>query len=70
MKFCYTYHVLQRLKERKIEKIWIEETIKFPDITKHHNHKYYAIKKLNGRVLKVVYVKEKHIKIITSHFIK
>ncbi len=57
------------MKERKIEKIWVEETIKAPDWTKVIKNKIYVIKKLNGKTLKVVYVKEKGIKIITAHYI-
>ncbi len=70
MEIIYTAHAEEQLQERKIEKAWVEDTIKLPDITKRENHKYYVIKKLNGKVLKVVYVKEKYIKIITSHFLK
>ena len=57
MDIIYTIHVDEQIKERKINKVWIEETIKFPDELKHKVHKYYATKKLNGHTLKVVYVK-------------
>ena len=70
MDIIYTLHAKEQIKERKILKIWIEETIKSPDTTKCRDNKYYVIKKLNGRTLKVVYVKERYIKVITSHFIK
>ena len=52
-----------------IEKIWVEETIKSPDITKKVDNKFYVIKKLNGRTLKVVYVKEKHINVVTLYWV-
>ncbi|RJQ17139.1 DUF4258 domain-containing protein [Candidatus Woesearchaeota archaeon] len=68
--FIYTYHAIRQLRERKIEKIWVEETIHFPDITFKETNRCYAIKKLNGYTLKVVYLKEKYIKIITAYFIK
>ncbi len=58
------------MKDRKIIDIWIEETIKYPDETKRQGHKYYVIKKLNGKTLKVVYTRENYIKVITSFFIK
>ena len=70
MKIFYTNHAKDKLKRRKIEKIWVEETIKYPDYYIKVKHKHNAIKKLNGRTLKVVYVKEKHIKIITLFFVK
>lgn len=70
MKFQYTEHAKEQIQERRIEKIWVEETINFPDITKNDGHKYYVIKKLNGKTLKVIFVKERYIKIITCYFIK
>ena len=48
MEIKYTNHAEEEIKDRKIEKIWVEETIKSPDITKHDRHKYYVIKKING----------------------
>lgn len=65
----YTLHAEEQIIERKIEKVWVEETIKFPDITKRDGSKFYVTKKLNGKTLKVVYVKEKYIKVITTFFI-
>ncbi len=70
MEIIYTAHAEEQLQERKIEKAWVEDTVQFPDVTQHEGHKYYVIKRLNGKTLKVVYVKEKYIKIITSHFVK
>jgi len=70
MKIIYTLHAIDQIKERMIEKIWVEETIGFPDRLKKCGAKHYASKKLNGHTLKVIYVKEKYIKVITSFFIK
>ena len=70
MDVVYTRHAKYQIKERKVDRIWIEETIKWPDIMKHVGAKYYAAKKLNGKVLKVVYVKESYIKIITLFWIR
>ncbi len=61
----YTYHARIQIKRRKLEKVWIEETIKSPDVTKKEGNKFYVVKKLNGIVINVVYVKAKHIKVIT-----
>lgn len=69
MRITYTLHAKLQLNERRIERIWVEETIQSPDITKRSGKKYYVIKKLNGKTLKVVYVKEKYIKIVTAHWI-
>lgn len=70
MDIVYTLHAEQQLEERKIPKIWVEETIRSPDNTKHIGNKFYVTKKLNGRALKIIYVKEKYIKVITAYFIK
>lgn len=70
MEFVYTLHAEDQMKERKIHKIWVEDAITFPDKTERKENKYYVIKKLNGRTIKVVYVKENYIKIITSYFVK
>ena len=70
MDIVYTMHANEQIKERKLLKVWVEETIKSPDQTKAKGHKYYATKKLNGKTLRVIYVKEKYIKVITSYFVK
>ena len=46
------------MPKKKFAIVWIEETIKWPDITKINGHKHYAIKKLNGKTMKVVYEKQ------------
>ena len=70
MDIIYTKHAEEQIEERKILKIWVEETVKFPDELRREDIKYYATKKLNGSTLRVVYTKENYIKIITSYFIK
>lgn len=70
MKIIYTPHAEEQINERKIEKVWVEDAIKSPDETKIKGKKVYVIKKLDGKTLKVVYVKEKLIKVITSFFLK
>ena len=66
----YTLHAQEQIKERKIEPVWIEEAVRFPDTIASEKHKFYVTKKLNGKTIKVVFIKEKYIKIITSYFIK
>ena len=70
MDIVYTKHANEQIKERKILNIWVEETIKSPNQTKTNGNKHYVTKKLNGKTLRVVYVKENYIKVITSYFIK
>lgn len=70
MEVTYTLHAEEQLEERKIVKIWVEDAIKSPDEIRRNGNKFYVIKKLNGNILKVVYVKEKNIKVITSFFLK
>ncbi len=61
----YTHHAEVQIERRKLEKVWIEEAIRSPDITKEEGDKFYVIKKLNGITIKVVYVKVNYIKVIT-----
>ena len=70
MDIRYTFHAKQKIEGRKLEKVWIEETIKYPDYTKREGRKYYVTKKLNGMTLRVVYTKENYINIITLYWIK
>ena len=70
MNIIYTLHAEEQIKERKLIKLWVEEAIQWPDTTQHVGNKYHIIKKIDGKILKVVYVKEKHIKVITTYFIK
>ena len=58
------------MNDRKIHEAWVEETIKSPNLTIHEGNKFYATKKLNGKTLRVVYIKDKDIKVITTFFIK
>ncbi|HLC57604.1 MAG TPA: DUF4258 domain-containing protein [Candidatus Nanoarchaeia archaeon] len=57
MEIRYTFHAEEQVSERKIHKLWIEETIGSPDKTTKEDDKYYVTKKLNGKILRVVYVK-------------
>lgn len=63
----YSLHAEEQIKERKIEKVWVEEAVKSPNQIEKDGDKYYVIKKLNGITLKIVYVKQKYIKIITVY---
>ena len=70
MEIRYTLHAQEQMKERNIEPAWIEEAARFPHTIVSKKYKFYVTKKLNGKTIKVVFIKEKYIKIITSYFIK
>ena len=69
MDIFYTDHAKYQLDKRKVDRTFVEETIRFPDLTKRIDNKCYVIKKLNGKKLKVVYIKERYIKVITLFWI-
>ena len=65
MEIKYTYHARIQNERRKLNRVWVEEAIKNPDVTKREGNKFYIVKKLNGITIKVIYIKEKYIKVIT-----
>jgi hypothetical protein len=68
MEIRYSVHSEEQIKERNLEKIWVEETIRFSDETEREGkNKYYARKAINGITLEVVYVKENYIKVVTVY---
>ncbi len=70
MQIVYTNHAYKRINKKKVELIWVEEAIKYPDsVEKDGFNKYLARKKLNGHTLEVVYVKENYIKVVTAYWI-
>ncbi|MBI4146243.1 DUF4258 domain-containing protein [Candidatus Woesearchaeota archaeon] len=69
MRIEYTNHAEYQLNARCVERVWVEETIKAPNFTKRQEHKFYVTKKLNGKTLRVVYVRETHIKVITMYWV-
>ncbi len=69
MEIRYTKHAKYQIGERKIEQVWIEETLRSPDKIFRDGHKYYVTKKLNGFTLRIVYVRENYIKIVTLYWI-
>lgn len=70
MHIFYTKHAKEKMEERSIEPVWVESTIQSPDsIERKTQAKYMVKKKLNGKSLKVVYAKERYIKILTVYWI-
>ena len=61
----YSAHARENIRKRKIELIWIKEILKFPDLLiRKGRFKFHAIKKLNGKTLKIVFIKKRYIKVI------
>ena len=70
MRIDYTEHAKEQMGERKIEGVWVESTIKSPDFTERKTlTKYMARKRLNGKSLEVIYIKERYIKIVTVYWV-
>ncbi len=70
MEISYSSHAEEQIEIRKILKVWVEEAIKSPDKTEREgSNKYVVKKKLNGRSIEVVYVREKYIKVVTIYWI-
>ncbi len=55
MKTRYTLHALERMKQRGIDKELIEECLENPDRTLLKEDTYRCIKKINDKVLVVIY---------------
>jgi len=65
MKIILTIHAKKRMIERNIKMGDVREAIDFPDYTIIKGNKTEAYKKIANKDLKVVYTKNKFIKIIT-----
>ncbi len=66
----YSFHAKEQIILRKIELVWIEETLKYPHVTEKLGiNKYFVRRKLNERSLEVIFLKEKYIKIVTVYWI-
>jgi len=66
----YSEHARKRMIERGIKEEDIKETIEFPDYTITRGKEIEAYKKLNDKMLKVVYIEMgKFINVITIYFI-
>ncbi len=69
MHVFYTLHAKRRMIKKKIDEVWVEETIRQPDLARNDSRAFYAQKKLNGKSIEVVYMKEKYIRVITVYWI-
>lgn len=68
MKIVFSYHAQKRLKERDIKEKDVYEIVEFPDYTIKRGEEIEAYKKIEGRLIKVVYIiMQNYIKIITVY---
>jgi len=68
MKIFYSLHAKKRIIERKIKEKYVHETINFPNYTIKRSNEIEAYKKINNKILKVVYFQsENYIKVITVY---
>ena len=66
MNLILTTHAKKRMIERNIKIREIQESIDIPDYTISKNGKIEAYKKINNKILKIVYLKQdRFIKVIT-----
>ena len=69
MKIRYTLHALERMKQRGIDKELVEECLENPDRTLLEEDTYKCIKKINDRVLVVIYRKNADSILIITAFV-
>ncbi len=66
MKLILTNHAKKRMIERKIKFNQIQDAINFPDYTIRRENRIEAYKRINDKLLNILYVQEgKFIKIVT-----
>jgi len=70
MKVEYSNHAKKRMSERGINKKNVTEAIEFSEYTIKRGEEIEAYKKINEKMLKVVYInKIKYIKVITVYYL-
>ncbi len=68
MLIIFSLHAKKRLKERTIKEKEVHEIIEIPEYTIRRGKIIEAFKKINNRLIKVVYIKkENYIKVITVY---
>jgi hypothetical protein len=66
MKFIYTKHAEKRMFERDIKSLWVEDCIEIPDYNLTKGDIVESYKKVEFKILKVVWVrKDSFIKVIS-----
>lgn len=70
MEIRLTYHAMKKADIKGILLIWIEEAIKYPDITIKIKENKYVVRKMVSKIaLEVVYIKENYIKVVTVYWV-
>ena len=65
-KIKLSFHALKRMRERGIHVQWVQECIDSPDYIVSKGQKRESYKKIDGKILKVLYTQQdKFIKVIT-----
>ena len=66
----FTKHALKRMKEREISKADIAKVIRNPDYIQRDFKRIVANKKLNGKILEIIFLKEnKKTIILTCYYL-
>jgi hypothetical protein len=68
MRIELTVHAQQQIIRRKIALQLVLETIEHPKMLQQNGAVYYAYRAFKKRILKVVYVKETHIRVLTAYW--
>jgi len=63
----FTKHARDRMKKRNISEEEVINTIKFPEKTEKDGNIYHVQKHLDRFVLKVIYIRENYIKVLSLH---
>lgn len=63
----FTNHAKDRMKRRSISEDEVINTIKFPEKTEKVGEVYYVQKHIGRFILKVIYVRENYIKVLSLH---
>ena len=69
MKIRYTLHALERMKQRGIDKELVEECLENPDRTLLKEDTYRCIKKIDDKVLVVIYRKNNNTILVITAFV-
>ena len=73
MTFIYSEHAASTLKDRRIEPVWVERTVEFPELTLPYaadpalEHLFRRIPERENRVLRVVFNRNES-RVITAYF--
>ena len=67
MNIVFTDHAKERMEKKKNSEDEVIDAIEYAEKTEKIDDVYYTYKKLDRFTLKVVYVRENYIKVVTLH---